>query len=500
MQCLTDNLFTLIRHLNKPARITYSFTMKTSLIGFYLVFMLFNATAQLPYPLFDVQGRQVIPRGFVNNTEDKSGDIFYTQDDYYRMSKMGANFQVIRLSLGRLGGYPGNELEEAYLLHLDSMVQMGKNVGMNTDFKLTIYGCKGFSWGDFWRNKNGEFDRFEKSWTILWERYKDEPSVFGYDLLNEPMRGELNVSYEDMESDYLIPLYARLIDACQQINSCKKIFYQPISVPICSDWDIYFPPFIEMKTPLKKENIIFAPHIYEGDKSRIRKWFDRYEKDAAVSGTALLIGEWGPATYDEVDSSIREQFKFIDFYIETTHVIDSLGLGSFKPWFTGTTGKSLEPDWDGWNKDWWKDYYTWSIFKDNNPVGTVERKYITDIISRPYPQCVAGEIMKYSFDLPTRSFYLSVKAENRLGISKIFIPVDRHYPDGFTVTIGEARMIFNPMKNNGLELIKTDKQGYVPELIWEPYRQQLIVVKWPIDGEILNLSIQPGLNQNYLSR
>lgn len=61
-----------------------------------------------------------------------------------------------------------------------------------------------------------------------------------------------------MESDYLIPLYQRLIDVSQKINSGKKILYQPISVPICSDWDIYLPPFIEMKTPVDRENIILC--------------------------------------------------------------------------------------------------------------------------------------------------------------------------------------------------------------------------------------------------
>ncbi len=473
--------------------------MRSSLVLIFSFFCLTFLSAQTPYTFRDHQGRQVIPRGFVNNTETR-GDIYYTQDDYFRMAKMGANFQVIRLALGRLGGYPGNELEDSYLPRLDSMVQRAKNVGISTDFKLTVYGSKGFSWGDFWRNQRGEFDLLEKTWTMLWERYKDEPAVFGYDLLNEPMRGDLDVSYEEMEAEYLIPLYQRLIDVFQQIDPEKKILYQPISVPICSDWDVYFPPFIEMKTPVERANIVYAPHMYEGDKNRIRKWISRYQKDAAVSGAPMFMGEWGSATYDEVDSTLSEQHKFIDFYVETVHVFDSLGLGSIKPWFMGTRSKYLKPEWEGWDKDWWKDYYTWSIFMDNNPVGTVERKYIIDILARPYPQCIAGDILNYAFDLPTRSFHLSLKADNSLGISRIYIPADRHYPDGFTVTLGEAQLIYNPLKKTGLEVLKTDLAGNVPELIWDPYRQQLIVVKWPAADGISELVVQPGLSQNFLSR
>ena len=96
-----------------------------------------SAFAQLKHPIRDEQGRHVIPRGFVINTEDKEGNIYYSSNDYHRMVRMGANFQVIRLRLGALGGYPGNQLKESYLLHLDSLVQMGKNAGLKTDFKLT---------------------------------------------------------------------------------------------------------------------------------------------------------------------------------------------------------------------------------------------------------------------------------------------------------------------------------------------------------------------------
>ena len=55
----------------------------------------------------DEHGRELVPAGFVAITEDRKGVIRYQPDDYHRMVRMGANFQVIRLSLGRLGGWPG---------------------------------------------------------------------------------------------------------------------------------------------------------------------------------------------------------------------------------------------------------------------------------------------------------------------------------------------------------------------------------------------------------
>ncbi len=127
--------------------------MKTALIIIVSLLIFSSASAQLKHPVRDEQGRHIVPRGFVINTEDSKGNIYYTPGDYHRMVKMGANFQVIRLRLGALGGYPGNELEQSYLLHLDSLVQMGKNAGLKTNFKLTVYVTEGFDWADFWKNK-----------------------------------------------------------------------------------------------------------------------------------------------------------------------------------------------------------------------------------------------------------------------------------------------------------------------------------------------------------
>ena len=410
---------------------------------------------------------------------------------------MGANFQVIRLKLGRLGGYPGNDVEESYLLHLDSLVRMAKNEGIRTDFKMTVYGSRGFSWDGFWKNRNGEFDHLIKAWKRIWERYKDEPYVFGYDLLNEPMKGDPDISYEMMESEYLVPLYVRLIDICQAINPEKKILYQPLCIPIGPDWDVYVPPFIRMQTPINRENIVYAPHIYEGDLSRFPIWMNQYLNDAAISNAPVFMGEWGPATFDRVDSSIHWQHEFIDFYIHTTRFWDSLGLGSIKPWFTGTRSKSGRPKREGWDKDWWQAPYTWSIFSDGRGVGTVERKYITDILARPYPQSIAGEIHSFKYDFATRTLDVYFKSDNRKGASSIFIGADRHYPDGFSIVCNEDFIMYNdPLTITGLEVLKFDENSNASDFIWDASRQQLIILKWPVDKKDFHMRIVPGMGND----
>jgi hypothetical protein len=446
-------------------------------------------SAQYKYPIRDGQGRQVIPRGFVVNTEDREGDLFFTPGDYHRMVKLGANFQVVRLRLGRLGGYPGNPLEEAYLLHLDSLVQMGKNAGIMTDFKMTVYGTEGFSWGDFWRNGENHFDLLEQAWITLFERYKDERAVFGYDLLNEPMKGDLDASYEELESLYLVPLFQRLINTSNRIDPKKKCLYQPILVNN-PDRKIYHPPFIRMKTPVTGENVFYAPHIYEGKSERLKEWTGQYEEDARVSGKPIFIGEWGNATTGHADSSLAGQHNYREIYVETANLFDSLMVGTIKAWFTGTRFIMRNPD----------GVYTWALFRDNSHAGSIERKYIMDIIARPYPQCVAGDLHEFAMDFPTRTMSARITPDNSLGASRIFIPADRWYPDGFTMTIGETVVKYDPMKNSGLEVVEPGAGETTADLIWDPFRQQLVILAWPVDQSELELLVQPGLFQGLIPR
>ena len=451
-----------------------------------LIFICFYTSAQYRYPIRDEQGRQLIPRGFVVNTEDRGGELYFYQDDYHRMVKLGANFQVIRLKLGMLGGYPGNPLEENYLLHLDSLIQMGKNAGIRTDFKMTVYGTEGFDWGDFWRNKEDQDEFLVKAWTTLFERYKNEPAVFGYDLLNEPLKGDFKVSYEEMESAHLIPLIQKLIHTSNRINPEKKCLYQPILVND-PDRKVYHPPFIRMKTAVTGKNVYYAPHIYEGKKELLRDWTSQYEKDANVSGKPIFIGEWGNATFFIQDSSLTRQHEVEDIYAETVNLFDSLQVGTIKAWFKGTRerlGKERN--------------FTWSLFMDKSAQGSIERKYIMDYIARPYPQCIAGDLHEFAVDFPTRTLRVSITSDNSKGASKIFIPADRMYPDGFTVRIGETAVIYNPQKNTGLEVINPGKGETTADLIWDPFRQQLIVLAWPEDGTDLDILVQPGIIQDII--
>jgi endoglycosylceramidase len=208
-----------------------------------------------------------------------------------------------------------------------------------------------------------------------------------------------------------------------------------------------------------------------------------------VLDAPVFIGEWGFPTFDTTDSTMTGrlgQLNYMDFYIRTAELFDSLGYSTIKAWFAGNRKKqhflSGGPS-------------TWAIFADKQAVGTVERKYIIDIIARPYPQAVAGDLKSFKFDFATRALDVFLTPDNSKGASCIFIGADRHYPDGFSVVCNENFVLcYNPLKTTGLEVYKSTESSNPAEFVWDPGKQKLHILQWPVDGEEMHLRIIPGIN------
>ena len=210
--------------------------------------------AQIKHGLRDDAGRHIIPRGFVVNTNDHKGEVFFNSDDYARMVRMGANTQVIRLELGKLSAFPGGQLEPNYLKKLDMLVALGRNHGIKTVFKMTVYGVDKFVWEEFWLNEKGEYKIYIDAWNVIWNRFSENDAVFGYDVVNEPRKLTMDISYEDLTNKYLIPLYQKIIDESQKINPNKMILFQ--SIFMNKGEKVEKNQYAEIKAPINRKNII----------------------------------------------------------------------------------------------------------------------------------------------------------------------------------------------------------------------------------------------------
>lgn len=455
--------------------------------GFLLISLIsFLSLAQIKHGLRDDLVRHIIPRGFVVNTNDHKGEVFFDSDDYIRMVRMGANTQVIRLELGKLSDFPGGKFDFNYLKKLDTLVDLGKKHGIKTIFKMTVYGLDKFVWEEFWRNTNSEHDRYIQAWKIIWNRFSNSQAVLGYDVINEPRKLTMDISYENLTDQYLIPLYRKIIDESQKINPDKMILLQSIFMNKGDNIDNN--QYAEMNSPIERKNIIFAPHIYQNDINFIKSNLDRFDEESNILNAPILIGEWGFPTFARTDTLISGnlgQLKYQEMYIKTAEVFDLMGVGSIKAWFLGNRSmQNFMPAGPS----------TWAIFSDSTDVGTVERKYITDIISRPFPQTIAGDIQYFLFNHATRTLNLKVKTDNEKGVSKIFIGANRHYPDGFSVLINsDIVLLYNPLKNVGLETYKSPTNFDPTNYIWDSNTQKLVVLKWPSHQTDLTIKIVPGI-------
>ena len=457
--------------------------MKRNVLTLIVSLVFFSVSAQMQYGMRDEKGRHIIPRGFVNNTNDAVGELFYTPEDYLRMVRMGANYQVVRLELGKLSRFSGKEPNPDYLLKLDTLVKLGKEHGIQTVFKMTVYGAGKFDWEAFWENQHGEHDEYIAAWKLVWQRYKGEPSVVGYDLVNEPRKNQMDISYDQLTRQYLVPTYQEIIDAYMESDNGKALFCQAIFMNKGDKIDNN--QYAEITRSINRKNVVFTPHIYMNQTDLILPTMQRFAKEAALQHGPMLVGEWGFPTFVTTDYSVEEQLNYMKFYMHTVGIFDSLGVGTIKAWFSGN--RVMQDFLPGGPS-------TWAIFRDSVGLGTVERKYITDIIARPYPQTVAGDIQSFKFDFATRVLKVKLFSDNSKGSSSIFIGANRHYPDGFTIKIGDAFVLaHNPLAKVGLEIRKNTNGYSANDFIWDEVRQRLVILTWPEDHGNLTLEILPGI-------
>ncbi|EMI18345.1 secreted protein [Rhodopirellula maiorica SM1] len=456
----------------------------------------FADDSAMPLPIRDNQGRQIVAGGFVTITEDLKGTVRYSADDYRRMVQMGANFQVIRTALGRLGGWPGQEEDPNYLQQLDEMVRMARDAGLQTIFKLVVYDIRPFGhpqWDAIYQNTNGAQDKLLNAWSKLWIRYKDDPSVFGYDILNEPQRG-LDSNLQRCFQEQLLPTQRRLVDAMQAISPDKWALYQPLYRETGAGTG----PFLPMTVPFGRNRVIYAPHLYQMNLDRMRKTLRRYEREAAISDAPLLLGEWGPATDIAADSDVVMQERYTNVYRATATELDQHGIGAIKAWFCGSRVELRSKT--------RREPFTWAIFSDKSAVGNVERNYITDVLARPRPLAIAGDLKDCQFDFDSRVLEVKLKPDEASGSSEIFVPRDRFYANGFRVEIGsevvlevkpdESQLSTSSVNNTPIDTdaptdMDVKRREQARHLHWDADLQRLVIKKWVLDVPVVTLRITP---------
>jgi endoglucanase len=150
-------------------------------------------------------------------------------------------------------------------------------------------------------------DQLEALWKKIAERYRDEPAVAGYDLLNEPLPERTGAAPRFKK--YLEPLYARLTRAIRQVDSRHMIVVE--GADWANDWSVFTKPF--------DRNQVYQFHYYCWDRPAVRKGIGRYLQYRARFNAPVWVGETG-----ERDERI---------YWATTEYFEANNIGwCFWPW------------------------------------------------------------------------------------------------------------------------------------------------------------------------
>jgi endoglucanase len=125
-------------------------------------------------------------------------------------------------------------------------------------------------------------DLTERLWIAIASRYRDEPVVLGYDLLNEPLPDEWQHRY----AEELVEMYARLTAAIRTVDDRHLIMYEG------SHWGTNWSMFTEVWD----DNSVLQFHKYWSppDRPSIQRFIDVGER----LGLPIYMGEGGENNTD----------------------------------------------------------------------------------------------------------------------------------------------------------------------------------------------------------
>ncbi|MEQ1799090.1 MAG: cellulase family glycosylhydrolase [Lacibacter sp.] len=150
-------------------------------------------------------------------------------------------------------------------------------------------------------------DQLVDLWVKIAAKYKDEPVVAAYDLLNEPL--PINTGSADKYKHLLEPLYKRITAAIRNVDQKHMITLEGFNWS--NDWSLFTKPF--------DSNVFYQFHYYCWARPDNLNGIDQYLKRRDDLNTPIWVGETGE--------------KGNTIYWATTQLFEAKNIGfSFWPW------------------------------------------------------------------------------------------------------------------------------------------------------------------------
>jgi len=256
-------------------------------------------------------------------------DRYVTADDIGRMAAIGVNHVRLPINARLIFAEDGTPIEEGGLELIDRLIDWCRPYGLWVI--LALHGAPGGQTGTGIDDSFGTPALFEdvrnreltvELWRCIARRYRDEPVIAGYDLLNEPLPDE----YQHTYANDLVWLYKELTSAIREVDPNHLIIYEGLHR--ATDWSI----FTEVWDP----NSMLQFHRYWSppDRVGIQDFLDVRER----LGLPIYMGEGGENNNDWIQTA---------FTLYDEHSIS----WNFWPWKkirTTTSPCSVEPP-PGWD-------------------------------------------------------------------------------------------------------------------------------------------------------
>ncbi|MDF1548670.1 MAG: cellulase family glycosylhydrolase [Bacteroidales bacterium] len=254
---------------------------------------------------------------------EKASDFWYnfrknyiTEADIQRIAALG--FNSVRPALNsRLFVTEGENpvfIDEGFLL-LDSLVQWCKKHQIYVI--IDMHGAPGGQTGqniDDSPNNEPELFMYPKNQDLLLElwmkivnKYKDEPAVAAYNLINEPLPERTGAA--EKYKHLLVPLYERLISEIRKVDAKHMITVEGYNWS--NNWSLFEQPL--------DSNIFYQFHYYCWNRPDNLNSIDYFLKKREQLNTPVWVGETGE--------------QGVGIYWATTQYFETNNIGfSFWPW------------------------------------------------------------------------------------------------------------------------------------------------------------------------
>jgi endoglycosylceramidase len=281
---------------------------------------------------------------------------------------------------------------------------------------------------EFWANKHGLLDGWVAAWRIAAQRWKGQPYLMGYDLINEPWMGVewagcLTGGCQSSYRQELQPALEKALRAIRRIDRKNIVWWEPQQFSGGQKLDTYFTA-VPGERQLGLSWHSYCPAVFfesqglpGGDVESCWDFSDDRERHALDQAARMhavpLMTEWGAT------DNLRA--VHIDAEVADRHLMG----------------------WTHWAYKFWNDPTTadtdQGLFRDDRDLATAKTGKLRELV-RTYAQATAGTPLTMRFDTTDGDFAFRFRPDPEITAPTTIFVSPLHYPRGYDVKVDHGRI------------------------------------------------------------